>query len=289
MLASHPLAIAITAVVILFLIGGFFVLRRSGRASAPQSLVWGTDSVVLQNPTAVAPSYGTGDVSEPFVPQEANTILRFFPTTASAPTPNPPPTNFASFLDDLAADRSDIPYDTTFDSQILSSYAYIPQGLLNISTQKPRTPEQEALHTYGNAAGTINKDLEANHTDMTDVLDAFFADRESPERIASLKQLAAETAQMGTGLLAIADVPETARSAHAQFAASYQELGEKLALMGETTTDKELLDALDVYNEATVSFSRSFMGLVSTFSLSGVTFSNYEPGSTFTFPGGAGF
>ncbi len=181
------------------------------------------------------------------------------------------------------------PSKTTAATDMLSAFSYLPQGLISTSLEKPRTSEQEALHTYGNTAGALIKSFEAGHPYMVATLEAFTKDRTSVQGAAGIRALAADLTDIGVSMLEMEDIPASARAAHEALAHKYEEIGEKLALIASSQGDEAYLASINDYNAAADSFTRSYITVMAVFSISGVTFTAYEDGSVFSYPGGSGF
>ena len=290
--ASHPIAIAITVAVILFLIGGFIVLRRSGRAVTTASGSWGGAATTLQDPTASTPYLDSVNIP---APQTGASPIVLSPLSSTS-TPQIPATpveqSFELFLSGFTG-PSNAPAttanDTSATAEIFSSYLYAPRGLLNASRGKARTVSQESLYQYGNAAGSIIKAFETNNTDMLTKLDGYFADRKSDAGIRDLQSVARELENLGAALRAIDEIPEEARVAHANLGESYERLGTQLASWSENESDKSFLAGITTYTQTADSLARSFVELVTMFSLSNVSFASHEGGSAFMFSAGGGF
>ncbi len=293
LLESHPIAIAITVVVLLFLIGGFVIMRRAGREPQQGSVTWNTEGGPLQNPTALPSSYENGTMPTPLSGTAPDTVQLPAASSSPAAPASASDAGFESFLTGLLGSPAPatpaLPETRAFSPETLSAFFYIPQGLIGTSREKPRTPAQEALHTYGNAAGALIKQFEASHTDMVATLSSFTLDRTSASGAAGMKALAAELGAIGSDMLKLEGVPEEARAAHEALARKYEEIGKKLALIADTTEDKDYLAAIETYNAAADEFTRSYSAIMAVFSLAGVTFGAHEGGSAFVFTGAGGF
>lgn len=287
--SSHTLAIALAVAVILFLIGGFVVLRRSGRTPSPETTTWGVSGAALPNSNTGIPSFAeAGKTDFTNTPIE---ILRFTaPAESAAGTQgSAPPQTFESFLSGLFGNTTRASAaGGGLTAETLQAYFYLPEGTVS-TTQRSETPVQAALHTYGNAVGAIIVGFESSHPDMLNILTAQAENREDPKSAAALKDLADDLAGIGAALEEITDIPEDAASIHAALAAGYQEIGAKLAAVAEIGSDEAYLASINAYNTSADAFTRRFLEMATLFSISGVSFSSTEGGSAFTLPSGGGF
>ncbi len=292
-LESHPLAIAITVIALFFLAGGFILLRREGRTPTPESVTWNAGVSTFQNPIATGPGSTTDTPASPTTIPSAPDTVQLPPATTPTNAPVTTDTGFQSFLTGLmttpAAGSAAASSNSTASSDIFSAFSYLPQGLISTTLEKPRTPEQEILHTYGNAAGAFIKRFEAGHPDMVSTLEAFTKDRTSAEGATGMRAIAADLTDIGASMLKMDNIPEEVRSAHETLAHHYEDIGAKLAVIANSSTDEGYLDAITTYNAAADSFTGGYIALMTLFAISGVSFSAYEDGSAFSYPGGGGF
>ncbi len=163
------------------------------------------------------------------------------------------------------------------------AYSFIPQGLISIETPKSRTPEQEALHEYGNIVGLSLAAFADSHPNMPQTLKDQAEDRADPLKVASLKRLANDFTQLGDELAATEQVPAAAASAHNALVAAYKDVGAKLILIPSANNDDAFLKAVNSYNTSAETLSKRLVALVDLFSTRGVTFSSSDSGSIFTF------
>ena len=294
---SHPIAIAITAVVCLFVLVGLALVPRVSPQEPGSIQVWGSDAIPLQNPTSFQPSYRT----PPALAIDTSTstgALHFFYTTPAKTTSVTPPqedADFNAFFNNMlnaASPIKPVAHTTVLadDPQIQRAYLAIPQGLLSTSTPKTRTPSQEALYRYGNGAGAIIKAFDSGHPDEQLVLTAQAKDRGSLQKAQALRDLAKDIGSIGTQLLALSNVPESARAANTDLGTRYQKVGELLALVADAgDDDARALAAITAYNAVADAFTRSFVGLATLFALNNVSFSSTDGGSAFTFSNASGF
>jgi hypothetical protein len=170
-----------------------------------------------------------------------------------------------------------------------SAYAFIPQGFLNTETEKPRTPEQRALHEYGNALGIALQSFADLHTNMVQVLKDQAEDRSDAVKAEGVKRLGDDFVRLGTEIGNMDEVPASMQDAHEKLAAAYQDVGTKLAAIPGAADDEALLAAVNTYNASAEELSRRLVDMIDRFVGSGVTFSASDPGAVFTFSAQSSF
>jgi hypothetical protein len=84
-------------------------------------------------------------------------------------------------------------------------------------------------------------------------------------------------------------VPSQAVEAHKALAQSYIQAGTRLSAIADAKSDADFLKAIEAYNAAADTLANRYIDLTVIFSLSGVTFSQDDPGSIFMFSGGGTF
>ena len=288
-LREHPYASVTTMVAIVLLVGAYIVKERTTVSPDSTSTVaWGGGGGFLQ-PTA---GIQNRDVSEPpDLYQRVQSSAPFWypapPTNTSGEGGDVDTFDLDAFIDLISPKKTGVGTDTG-GSLLSDAYSFIPRGLIATSTPTTeRTPTQEALHAYGNEAGTYVQVFEERNRDMTRVLKDQFEDRQDAPKKAALLGLADSLAGVGVALLAIENVPELAKSTHANLAESYKAMGVKLARVPDAQTDTENIEAMLAYNASVEEFIKSYVALATLFSLSEVTFRGDEPGSVFMFTGGS--
>lgn len=212
--------------------------------------------------------------------------------TLSVPLPAPVsmPTDAFDELASLLADLVKPPSNANNDAEdfIPSSYAFIPQGLIGITTERPRTPEQQVLHDYGNALGLALGVFADTHPDMTQILKDQAEDRSDPMKGAAVRKLAADFVALADTVGKIS-APPTASALQAQLAVAYRDAGEKLSKIPDASGDDAFLAAINTYNSSAETLSKRLIDTVDLFQSRGVTFSSSDPGSIFTFSANASF
>lgn len=297
LLSSHPLAIALTFIVVLFFAGSAILAHKEAATvvSGGESAVWASSgTVTLENPTAFTPTYSS-NLQSPQTSSEA-TDTRPLYTYAPAPatTTNTKGTDlfdYKSFLKELAdtsgLSTSGVTAPTVTDTG--TAYAYIPTGLISTSTTRKRTSDQDALFRYGNAVGAIIKKFEAAHPDEIAVLAAQASDRTNPGKAQALRDLGAALSKVGDDINALTNTPTVAVAAQHDLAKGYNTIGKKLSLVADAKDDTGFIAAINSYNAAADSFARAYSALATVFSVSSVSFSSADTGSVFTFSNSASF
>jgi hypothetical protein len=148
------------------------------------------------------------------------------------------------------------------------------------------TPEQDALHAYGNAAGIVVQSLESSNATANTDLDAFFKNP-STATAAPVTAIAHNLTAAAAGFRAISSVPTDMQLKNETLAAAYANAGAQLAAVATLRTPSDILTALDTYNKSVENLGTAFIAIVTLFSDKKVQFSPSEPGSAFSFTGGA--
>lgn len=295
LLSSHPLAIALTFTVVLFLLGSTILARRTGTpAPETQPGGWANGSVTLTNPTSFSPVYMPDAAVTPTSATDTPPFYTYAQVTTTTTGKEPESFDFNAFVRQLTDTSAALLSGRTSggagtDPEIQTVYSFIPQGLISTSSAKTRTPGQEALFRYGNAAGSIIKGFEAAHPDIVAVLSAQATDRTNALKAQALRDVGYAFRKVGENLMAMRDVPASALEAHAALAKGYVAIGGKLALVADAVPDKEFLAAITAYNAVADGFTRDYIALATVFSVSGVSFSSGDAGSAFTFSNSSAF
>lgn len=264
----------------LLLLGGAIVLERLGVTPATQSGSWGgaggaffstvrpaTPINPLQGKTQAA---GTDDYA----------TIPIFDTSLPDEVPQIP----EGLAELLALIVRPTPSGASTTTETPGAYSFIPQGLVSVEKpEKPRTQEQDALHSWGNAVGTLVKPFEDSARTNAQMLKDHAEDRGDANKAAQIEALAFTIAQLGVDILSITEVPESARTAHKEYGTAYRILGTQLAKLSETGSDEEFLNAIVAYNTAAEELTKKFLMLVAIFNANEVTFSASDPGSIFMF------
>ncbi|MCE9541764.1 hypothetical protein K8R03_04395 [Candidatus Kaiserbacteria bacterium] len=294
LLSSHPLAIALTVTVLLFLAGSTILAQRAGTQSPQEPQVWTNTAFTLTSPT-FTPEY-TPVQTSPDITTATDTgtvpLYTYSPPVSTTPKGSSD-VDFETFLTHMLSSSGTYTTGTSTvnagtDADIQSVYALIPKGLISTSTTRKMTASQEELYAYGNAVGTIVKDFDAVHPDELKILSAQAADRTNPAKAQALRSLGEDIAAVGVRIRAIKDVPEAARAVHDALSQSYVDIGKKLSGIADASGDKAALEAIKTYNAAADTFTENYIALAVVFSVSGVSFSSTDGGSAFMFSGSGG-
>ncbi len=276
----HPYTAATIALCALIVLGGSIVLQRMGVTPVPHSGSWGGAGgaffSTVRNATPIRPNTDT----TPSAPTEDYAVIPIFDTSSPEGEPQVP----EGLIELLALLVRPTNETSTESVETPGAYSFIPQGL--VSTEQPvktRTKEQDTLHSFGNAVGTLVKPFEESAKINAQSLKDHAEDRGDPGKIAQVEALAFTLAQLGVDILAITDVPESVRAAHKEYGTAYRLLGTHLNALAKAQTDEEFLDAIVAYNTGAENLTKKFLMLVAIFNTNDVTFSSSDPGSIFMF------
>jgi len=283
-LFSHPYTIALVFAGILLLVGGVVVVNRAPVQPEGEEMRWGGVGTNLQNPLQSAAGLRQENARQDLYAE----VLKgppFFYGGAPAQIPTVQPGgddfDFEGFLASLTRRSSE---SNAGDSSTPDAYSFIPRGLLSIAShEKERTETQQKLYDYGNEVGSYIETYESTNHNAPQILKDQFEDRQDGVKNDALRGLASGLSRVGASLGGMEEVPGEVDSAHARLAASYVDMGEKLAGIPDATSDQALLDAMLTYNASVEAFSKNFVALAILFSAHGVSFTPEDPGSVFTF------
>lgn len=168
-------------------------------------------------------------------------------------------------------------------------YALMQNPAATTSTATQRTPAQQALYEYGNAAGLVVLSFDAAEQNASTVLQNWLSARTGQAQIAQVNALAGELTQAGASLSALASVPQSAQADNAALAQAYEAAGAQLKAAAATgDDDTATAAAIKSYDSTADSFTAAYLALSNLFSISGVQFSSSDPGSVFQFSGSSG-
>lgn len=287
----HPHMSGAIALSALLILGAAIVLQRSDVTPANSSGAWGG---------AGGAFFGTIRSAAP-VRNYSDDVMRLQSPDhnyATVPIFNTTPKNNgvdSSEFDDIASLLNLLAAPETIDgegtTQSPDGYSLIPQGLISVTTntQKKRTPEQEALYTYGNEVGTYVSGYEDTHRASPQTLKDHIEDRTDPTKTQALYNLGYDMAALGADLLLIPDVPEAMAAAHKAYANTYRIVGTNLTKVSETTTDEEFVAAVATYNTSVEDLTKRFLAVLAVFNAFDVQFAATDPGSMFMFNTSTGF
>lgn len=285
---THPYTFFVAIAALLLIVGVFAFKGEPQDSSNPSTIAWGGLGGGFLYPNSPTRS-GDNTISSSTIYTEIQSSPPFSYTPYSpSNTANQTEDGFNmdAFLDFLRTDtKSDS--STSFQSSFnWEDYSFLPTGPISLgNSTKERTPIQEALHEYGNEAGAFVQSFENANRDMAEVVQKQADKPKDPTAISNLIKLADALSGVGNSLEKIENVPSEAVSANTSLAASYKNMGIKLALVPKAETDEERISSMLAYNAAAEEFVRRYVAMVTLFSVSEVTFTSDEPGSVFTFTG----
>jgi hypothetical protein len=152
------------------------------------------------------------------------------------------------------------------------------------STMSNASPEKDALHAYGNAAGAIVHAAEAADANENADLTAFFTNP-TDATAQPVTLIAEHLASAGAQLHALSLVPSSAAAKNEALASAYADTGAKLSLIAAVRQNEDFRPALDTYQKSIEGLGASYVALVLFFEEQGVSFANTEDGSAFMFSG----
>ena len=176
------------------------------------------------------------------------------------------------------------PQETYFSTPEDTTFQVFPvRPAAVIATTPPRTAIQEALYTYGNAAGAYIQFYEQTHRNDAVIVENYYHARDSVKNAAALEQLGTDIKGVGLSLQKIQGIPTQAAAIHEALAGSYVDVGEKLITQTSTQNNADIIKAIGVYHDAVGIYIKNYVALVLIFSNNGVVFESSDPGSVFMF------
>lgn len=279
----HPYAASLIGALLAVLAGALVVLNRSSVQPRDELRAWGGVGGAFE-PTSAGAAQMPETRDNLYTQVQSGPPFRYAPALQSPVTLEGDSFDFESLIAQLSESgraRSGAASDSP--EPPLNAYSFIPQGLVSISAPKrTMTDTQRALYDYGNEVGGRIQSFEERHRGAPQILKDQFEDRHNPEKNAALLSLARALGDLGKELSAIQAPPEV-QSAHQKVAASYKELGEKLSKVPDAKTDEAVLNAILAYNAAAEEYVRNYVSLATLLSAHGVSFSQEDAGSVFTF------
>jgi hypothetical protein len=288
-LRMHTYLAMLGGAAVLVVLGAFIVgTRTPAPPSTSQTVAWGGTGAIL------SPSQGLVQSQDPrtLVQQisggvSLNTILPVPQRIADNATNTTAADNgfdFNAFISMLSSENQPtaVPQsDTTAPS---NAYAFIPSGFVSVaSASKPKTPQQQALYDYGNEVGSLIQSFEQENPNASQVLWDQAQDRTDAGKAAALTRLAQGLSALGDSIAAIEIVPAPVQTAHEALAQSYRALGTKLALVPQAQGDAAFIAAVNAYNAAAQTFVTNYVSMANLFVMQGVSFSQTDAGSLFSF------
>lgn len=274
---SHPYLFASIGILIVLILCSYFFMTRLAVNPSNAGAAWGgAGGLVFGNvrratlpeaPSAVDITRTQSGVHEqPFIPTPVDGESGF--------------AELSLLLEQLLAPQTAL---APSDELTPETYAFIPSNLRTIETPKTRTPAVSALFDYGNEVGTYVRGFEDIHQNMPQILRDHAEDRKNPDKIAAVRNMGIDLAQLGLDLLGLQQVPASVATSHKAYATSYRILGTNLTKIAESETDQEFLEAITAYNTSAEDVTKRFLFIVAIFDTNNVTFSTSDPGSMFMF------
>jgi len=270
-------------VAVLVLTGVFVVKNQSADTQGPRTLTWGAGGYLFDPSAGIQNTPESASENIYSAIQEGPPFYYDPGVSASSLRDSAPEFDFDAFIAMLSKPSGASQAKEGSDS-LPSAYSFIPSGLVSTSTaQRALTPTQQAIRTYGNTAGAIIQSFEPLLRSSPQILKDQFEDRGSSQKNAALTDLAESLAHVGHEMEAMENVPPEMASAHMRVAKSYQEMGEKLANIANTSSEQAAVDAILTYNASVETYIKNYASLATLFSLHEVPFTSAEPGSVFVF------
>ena len=298
---SHPYASTLAAACILVIGGVVLVANRSNTPESSGVSSWNGNTGVL-GATNSAPQQSSTQIPPPLATAQ-NYGTQTLPYKQNVPVSNSQGTlqngtgadsfDFNTLMAEISQSTQKpkpSQSSTTIGQNTVDAWAYIPTGL--ISVQKPtsgRTTLQQALYTYGNETGSYIEGYDAAHGDQAQILDNADKDRQNSVKQAAVARIGQDLETIGQGLAETTDVPAEAAADNTALSNSYIDIGKKLIAVAqaEPLRDSDLVAAIEAYDTAMNTFNRNYIALANLFSSYGVTFSQSDPGSVFSFSSSA--
>lgn len=298
---AHPVLATFAALVVLAVAGGVLVHDRIASDPSAPSYSWGqyggrvyNDPSSDRTSAARTPSELLEELAAEDREREADISLLpdADPFTLDATTTEEgelllTASDIESFINSLSPSAQIAPPRDPYDDTLTLEYVYsfLPRGTVTTSTpQEQRSRTQLSLHSYGNEVGSYIQSFKSLNRGQINVLRQFFEDRESESKREAVVDLAHKFQRLGEDLGRIDIVPTEVAAPHAELAAGYEDLGDRLLAIANAGGDEVLLEAVTAYNETADEFAETYQQLVTLFSVHDVTFSEGEEGRIFVFP-----
>lgn len=287
-LRAHPYQ-AVLGVVALIIVGALIVNMRAPAAVPGQTIAWSGSGAIL-NPSP----QGGGTVAQTPTPNLMQQVEGSAPYTYIAPAQQTSGVasndtsggsfDFNAFVAMLSQENAPKGGSSAGGGSASSAYSFLPGGLISTSTPaKSRTTLQQALYEYGNTAGSYIQSFETEHSNESQVVVDQAQDRTDSTKAAAVEALGAALTGLGQSLSQIDTIPDQATKANQALAASYEDIGAKLALVPQAQSDSGFISAVQTYDAAANTFITNYVALANLFGAYGVTFAPDDPGSVFTF------
>ncbi len=312
-LREHRYTIALIGAAVFVVVGGVLTRNNTGTVSELGDI----KNVAVEYPyyspqanTEPGPATGTQSIPRNATPGAGSSTPPLADFFSRAPTPENPAIESAPVATTKAPAKEPA---TAQDAPFNNPYALFFRALSNIlSPADTRTPEQKALFDYGNKVGSLIRNFENTHGNVTQVLKTFFDSRIDPSKAAGIPEIANayaqltsaipltpgatpasatvgvqsianEYTQLGLAIGNVPGVPPQAESLNAKLAKGYRDAAQGLSKLSQTENNATLLEAINAYNANADEFIKNYVALVDLFSMYGVRFSASDPGAIFSF------
>ncbi|MBI5470426.1 hypothetical protein HY968_03895 [Candidatus Kaiserbacteria bacterium] len=281
---SHPYLATLAGAGFLLTIGAFTVTARLSAPPVENSITaWNGGQGITQTsaPAQYAPPAQNPGVSPGY---GAATYKYVSPFATSVPpsAANDDVASFNSFLAQLSYSTVANDSRPTPDTSLEGAYAFIPSGFFSTGqVSVSRTKDQRLLYDFGNDVGNIIQGFEFSHGNQVAILKNFAEDGNDTGKQAAMRQLGADLADVGAQLDGLDSAPAYAASALYALAASYRDIGNKLASIPDGHGDAEIITRMETYDAAADKFVSNYVALALIFPAYGVSFQQDDPGSIF--------
>jgi hypothetical protein len=271
---------------VLLVLGAVIVIEQAPAHGGTSAQVWGSGSAPVNptyqgqsGPTLLQPTIGGGPSPE------------FLPIAPKPPLGETPAadTDLASLLATLTTQlQTPVPQGTDSGVTSISSYDFIPQGLLSTSSSAVvhRSGKTLELYDYGNEIGSYVQSYENSHRGVATILKNQIEDRADSAKGQAVRDVGSALAKIGVSMEHMDQIPASVGTLHTNLAKSYEDAGAKLAAIPDAQSDQQFVAAIEAYNASADALTQNFVTLAEFFSLSQVTFTSDDSGSVFSFTSG---
>lgn len=289
----HPYVLTLIITVSVFVVGSVIVASRTPVAPAQNPLTWSGGTPAPAYPSYSAPASSPQQVAQIVIQGQAPSTLSLSPlsTPSAAPAQTQQTSNsfdYESFLAQMSGSASVQPSaksNTSENQAVAQAYQFVPSGLIATTAPAERSmsPSQKDLYDYGNQVGAEIQAFENLHTDQAQVLKDQAEDRSDQAKANEVIALGQGYSSIGTYMEQMQEVPDSVSSFHTALAQSYLDIGAKLQVIAQAQGDTAFVQALQDYDKSADTFVHNFGSMAQFFSEQGVSFSQQDPGSVFSF------
>lgn len=289
---AHPYVSVLAAAVVVILAGAALVESRAPVAVSQDTITWsGGAAIPAYQNAQVAQTPSPQQIAQDVIQPQAPATLSLPPlstSTSGVSTQSSGSFNYMQLLAQLSAPSqpaASASQQSSASATINEAYQFIPTGLVATTAPatEPMTADQQALYNYGNEVGGEIQSFEELNTDEAQVLKDQAEDRTNPAKNAAVVSLGQGLASIGTYMQQMQTVPAPVQPLHDALAQSYIDIGNELQLVPQAQTDAQFVQAVENYDSAANTFVQNYAALAQFFSEQGVTFSQGDPGSVFSF------